>query len=93
MSITTICCSTCFSKKSGSERSLSSPVLYPRGADEAPAQQDGQQSWLVAVDSVGARCTASFGKKQNTIKASLMLVFLSFRCWLFANNQPVTFVS
>jgi hypothetical protein len=63
-----------FLKKSGSDRSLSSPVQQPRGADQAPAQQDGQQSWLVAVDSVGARFIAYSGKKRNTIKASLMLI-------------------
>jgi hypothetical protein len=26
-------------------------MLSPKGTDKAPAQQDGQQSWLVAVDS------------------------------------------
>ena len=35
-------------------------MLHPKGADKAPAQQDGQQSWRAAVDSCGARCTIIF---------------------------------
>ena len=47
-------------------------MLHPKGADEPTAQQDGQQSWLVAVDSVGARCTPQKGKNQlaEKLKAS-----------------------
>src|SRR5574343_10377 len=35
------------------------------GADITPAQQDGQQSWLVAVDSYGARSAAKDSKLKS----------------------------